>query len=128
MSGRGIRGALEGVVHGVVIGWAVDDGRPSHAVIVELLWEGVPVALDRADHVGLGDPAASAQANGIAIRLPRHILEQGGVVALRVANSDRLLGEFRIGDPPIASGVVARAEQAMEKGARPTAGRMSEKE
>lgn len=113
--GRPPIGALEGLVTDVAVGWAVDPAAPDRRLVIEVLCDGYPVALDRAD---IFRPDLRARPGievegmccGFEIALPGQVLLQGRVLTARLANTAWLLaGETRIGEAPDVAALRRRA-------------------
>lgn len=90
-----IEGRLEGLIEGVAVGWAWDRNDPNRMLVVEILADGYPVALGRADifRGELRDIGVDAH-HGFQIGLPNPALEHGRIITARLANqTDHLKGQ-----------------------------------
>jgi len=93
-------GALEGIDHGVAIGWARDRSSPDDPLAVEILCDGLPVALDRAEchRTDIPGMVGTALFCGFEIAIPRAALDSGREIAARIANTSTILpGTVRLG-------------------------------
>lgn len=90
----------------LIEGWAADPADPEHRFVVELLLDGVPVALARADlRLGAaieGGAAVGDGCHGFAFSLDPAVLPHTGTAAVRLANGGEPVGApipLHVGEP-----------------------------
>ena len=96
---RDLRTGLWPERDGVVHGFAFDANDPSARLVVEILVDGLPIALLRAqDLVDRPTAGLGAGCFGFSVRIDDEILARGRRLVARLANGDSLVGSLDLGD------------------------------
>ena len=113
--GSSVRGGMWIDAGGVLSGYAIDDWDPATRLAVEILADGEPVALLRAEQ-GLALDSADVGGDGchgFSLRLSVSLLAQAHKIVARLANRHEVLGAVEVGgatssvgSPPVSPGVV----------------------